>query len=153
MINESFANTKSYNQKKGILFVGKKDKPENLMTPLEKMEKLKFGLSKLDLEKLKSRTALDYDKLSDALLVTRATLINKKGEEKFSTAIAERILSLADIYSYGYDVFENEDKFNQWMFQANHALGGKTPFEMIDNQFGREEVKCIIGRIDYGVYS
>jgi len=39
------------------------------------------------------------------------------------------------------------------MFKPNQALGGKTPFELIDNQFGREEVKNVIGRIDYGVYS
>ena len=139
--------------KRGILFGGAKEKPENQMTPLEKMEKLKSGLSKQDLEHLKSRTELDYDKLSKALSVTRATLINKKGVEKFSSALCERIIGLADIYSYGYEVFEDEAKFNQWMFRPNQALGGISPYDIVDNQFGREEVKNIIGRIDYGVYS
>jgi uncharacterized protein (DUF2384 family) len=46
-----------------------------------------------------------------------------------------------------------EDKFNKWMFKKNRALGEKSPYEVCDNQFGREEVKNIIGRIDYGVYS
>ena len=137
----------------GIIFIGAKEKPENQMTPLEKMEKLRTGLSKQDLEKLKSRTELDYDKLSKALSVTRATLINKKGLQKFSSSLSERMIGLADIYSYGYNVFEDEAKFNQWMFRPNRALGGKSPYEVIDNQFGREEVKNIIGRIDYGVYS
>jgi putative toxin-antitoxin system antitoxin component (TIGR02293 family) len=137
----------------GIIFIGAKEKPENQMTPLEKMEKLKLGLSKLDLVKLKSRTELDYDKLSKALSVTRATLIKKKGEQKFSSALSERMIGLADIYSYGYAVFEDEAKFNQWMFRPNQALGGKSPYDVIDNQFGREEVKNIIGRIEYGVYS
>jgi putative toxin-antitoxin system antitoxin component (TIGR02293 family) len=139
--------------KKGIIFIGAREKPENKMTPLEKMEKLRSGLSKLDLEKLKSRTELDYDKLSKVLSVTRATLIKKKGMEKFSSALSERMIGLADIYSYGYDVFEDEAKFNQWMFRPNRALGGKSPYDVIDNQFGREEVKNIIGRIEYGVYS
>jgi putative toxin-antitoxin system antitoxin component (TIGR02293 family) len=85
--------------------------------------------------------------------VTRDTLINKPSSEKFNSSLSERILGLADIYSYGYDVFENEEKFNQWMFRENSALGGKTPYEVCNNQFGREEVKNIIGRIDYGVYS
>lgn len=138
---------------RGILFGGIKEKPENQMTPLEKMEKLRSGLSKKDLEHLKSRTELDYDKLSKALSVTRATLINKKGLEKFSSVLGERMIGLADIYSYGYEVFENEAKFNLWMFQPNQALGGKMPYDIIDNQYGREEVKNIIGRIDYGVYS
>lgn len=138
---------------RSIMFAGARTKPESRMTALEKMEKLQDGLSKQDLEKLKSRTHLDYDKLSKALSVTRATLINKKGTEKFSPALSERMLGLADIYSYGYEVFEDEAKFNNWMFRPNRALGGKSPYDVIDNQFGREEVKNIIGRIDYGVYS
>ena len=39
------------------------------------------------------------------------------------------------------------------MDNPNTALGGVKPIEVIDNQFGREEVKHIIGRIDHGVYS
>ena len=128
-------------------------KPENRMTSFEKMNAVRLGISKKDLEDLKAKTRLDYDKLASALSVTRATLINKKKQEKFNAALSERIISLADIYSYGYEVFEDEDRFNKWMFRPNQALGGKLPYEFIDNQFGREEIKNIIGRIDYGVYS
>jgi putative toxin-antitoxin system antitoxin component (TIGR02293 family) len=141
------------NKASAIIFSGTVEKAESQMTPIEKMERLNVGISKKELETLKARTELDYDKLAKLLSVTRATLINKPSSEKFNSALSERILGLADIYSYGYDVFEDEDKFNQWMFKQNRALGGKTPYEVCDNQFGREEVKNIIGRIDYGVYS
>ena len=140
----------AYKTTKNTMLSGR---PAYNMTPLEKMETMRLGFSKQDLEALKSRTDLDYDKLSKALSVTRATLINKKGSEKFSSSLSEKIMSLADLYSYGYDVFEDEAKFNQWMFRPNKALGGQAPYDVIDNQFGREEVKNIIGRIDYGVYS
>ena len=136
-----------------IIFSGTFKKAESHMTPIEKMERLSVGISKKELETLKTRTELDYEKLAKLLSVTRATLINKPSSEKFNSALSERILGLADIYSYGYDVFEDEYKFNQWMFKQNRALGGKTPYEVCNNQFGREEVKNIIGRIDYGVYS
>lgn len=128
-------------------------KPESKMTSFEKMNVARFGVSKKDLENLKAKTKLDYDKLAKALSVTRATLINKKKQEKFNAALSERIIGLADIYSYGYEVFEDEERFNLWMFKPNKALNGEMPYELIDNQFGREEVKNIIGRIDYGVYS
>jgi putative toxin-antitoxin system antitoxin component (TIGR02293 family) len=146
------AKVKSY-KSNAIILSGKFKKPESKMSPIEKMEWLHIGISKKELETLKARTALDYDKLAKLLLVTRATLINKPSAEKFNSALSERILGLADIYSYGYDVFEDEEKFNQWMVKQNRALGGKTPYEVCNNQFGREEVKNIIGRIDYGVYS
>jgi putative toxin-antitoxin system antitoxin component (TIGR02293 family) len=136
-----------------IIFPGKMKKAESKMTPIEKMERLNLGISKAELETLKTRTALDYDKLARLLSVTRATLINKVGAEKFNITLSERILGVADIYSYGYDVFEDEVIFNQWMFKENRALGGKTPYEVCNNQFGREEVKNIIGRIEHGVYS
>jgi putative toxin-antitoxin system antitoxin component (TIGR02293 family) len=136
-----------------IIFSGTVKKPESQMSPIEKMERLYVGISKKELETLKTRAELDYDKLAKLLSVTRATLINKPSSEKFNNTLSERILGLADIYSYGYDVFEDEEKFNQWMFRQNRALGGKTPYDVCNNQFGREEVKSIIGRIDYGVYS
>jgi putative toxin-antitoxin system antitoxin component (TIGR02293 family) len=129
------------------------DKPESHMTPLEKMAVAEIGVSKKDLERLKNKANLDYERLAQALLVTRATLINKKGKAKFNRGLSERIVGLADIYSYGYDVFGNEERFNRWMSSPNQALGGRSPYELVNSQFGREEIRNMIGRIDYGVYS
>ena len=63
------------------------NKPEWQMTAVEKMLMVRDGVSKKDLENLKSKTNLDYDKLSVLLSTTRATLINKKGTELFSPKI------------------------------------------------------------------
>ena len=144
--------TASY-QRGTTIIVEKTDTPEWQMTAVEKMDMVREGVSKKNLESLKRKTNLDYDKLSTILLTNRATLINKKGTENFSIALSERIVSIADLYSYGFEVFEDEAKFNEWIFRPNKALGGKQPFELLDNYFGREEIKNVIGRIDYGVYS
>ncbi len=127
--------------------------PLSGMTPLQKMAISKKGITKSYLERFKKTAALDYDKLADALAVTRATLINKKGSEKFNTALSERIVSLADLYAYGFEVFEDSAAFNQWMQTTNQALGGLTPLSITNSLYGREEVKSLIGRIAYGVYS
>ncbi|HLV23981.1 MAG TPA: antitoxin Xre/MbcA/ParS toxin-binding domain-containing protein [Moheibacter sp.] len=127
--------------------------PLNDLTSIQKMKIIKKGISKNYLETLKKATSLDYDSLAGALSVTRATLINKKGEQKFSDQISEKIVSLADLYSFGYEVFGNKENFNKWMFIPNQALGGLAPFEIIDNYYGKEEVRNLIGRIAYGVYS
>ena len=137
----------------GIVMLGATDKAESQMTPLEKMEMSRGGITKTALERLKQKTGLDYDKLAKILAVARATLINKKGKERFSPELSERILGLADIYSYGYKVFDSEERFNEWIFRPNRALGSTSPYELMDNQYGREEVRNLIGRIDYGVYS
>lgn len=144
--------TNNYTKNFSVL-MGTANKAENKMTSFEKMHVIREGVSKTDLEHLKVKTDLDYTMLAMVLGVTRATLINKKNSEKFSTGLSEKIVGLADLYSYGFEVFENEDSFNHWMGRPNKALGGEVPYNVIDNQFGREEVKSIIGRIAYGVYS
>lgn len=117
------------------------------------MDLAREGVVKSQLVNLKERAGLDYDDLADVLPATRATLLAKKGKEKFSPVVSEAIVSLADIYTYGYRVFGDEQLFNDWIREPLPALGGATPFSLLDNQFGREEVRDLIGRIAYGVYS
>jgi len=134
-----------------LLQGGRGQQPE--LSVFDKMEMINQGISKQEFEYLKQKCGLDYDQLSEVLSVARATLINKKGTEKFNYSLSEKIVSLADIYAYGYEVFEDEARFNQWVFRPNRALGGKAPYYFLNNQYGREEVKNLIGRIDYGVYA
>lgn len=127
--------------------------PENRLSSFEKMKVIREGISKKDLESLKSRAGMDYTALANALSVTRATLINKKKNEKFGMALSEKILDIADLYSFGFEVFDDEDAFRNWMDTPVRALGYRKPSAFIDNQFGRQEIRNLIGRIAYGVYS
>ena len=122
------------------------------MDTSEKITLIRNGVSKNDLEDIKQHSGLDYDTLAKILAVSRATLINKKGLEKFDTATSERILLLADTLSYGESVFEDGDRFNSWMKTSNKALGNRAPIEMMDTVYGIQEVKKMIGRIEYGVF-
>lgn len=122
------------------------------MDTAEKISLIRNGVTKQYLEEIKDQSGLDYDSLSAILAVSRATLINKKGLEKFDTATSERILLFADTLAYGQSVFEDSDRFNVWMKSSNKALGNKTPIEMMDTLYGMQEVKKLIGRIEYGVF-
>ena len=144
---------KGERRKANLIPVGPGQKPESRMTPIEKMEISDQGITKKELERFKEKSALNYDQLAKVLSVTKATLINKKGNSKFRPGLSEKILGLADIYSFGFAVFEDKNRFNEWIFRPNKALGGKAPFDILHNSFGREEVRNLIGRIDFGVYS
>lgn len=126
---------------------------KNQLSSFDKMKLIHAGITKKDLEVLKLKSALDYTTLANALSVTRATLINKKKNEKFGLTLSEKILDIADLYAFGFEVFEDESKFRDWMNAPVRALDYQKPLDLIDNQFGREEVRNIIGRIAYGVYS
>ncbi|MBO9203978.1 MULTISPECIES: type II RES/Xre toxin-antitoxin system antitoxin [Niastella] len=113
---------------------------------------VKNGISKKQLEAIKSETDLDYNTLSVLLSVSRTTLIKKKGEEKFDRSTSERIMYLAEVLDYGREVFENRDNFNRWIREPSWSLGGKAPLDMLDTLYGIEEVTKELGRIEYGVY-
>lgn len=127
--------------------------PIHQWSSYQKIETIKEGISKEELENLKEQTGIDYNVLAKVLAVTKATLHNKKGKARFDAFVSERILLLADIYSYGYTVFGDRDKFNRWMKTPNRALGHQSPLDLTETVYGMEEVKNLIGRIDYGVYS
>jgi len=118
----------------------------------DKISMIKEGISKNNLNELKDDYDFDYDTLSKILSVSRATLINKKGDEKFDQNTSERIMHLKDVIDYGESVFEDKNAFNEWLKKSNLALGGKTPLELMDTIYGIEEVKREIGRIEYGVF-
>jgi putative toxin-antitoxin system antitoxin component (TIGR02293 family) len=151
------ANDRKTNILKMLTYLGTpvadEGRPEYRMTAFEKMELVEEGISKKALENLKAKAGLDYDQLARVLKVARATLINKKGNDKFNSDVSDKILGLADIYSYGFEVFEDRGKLNEWIFRESRALGNQAPFDILHTSFGREEVKNLIGRIEYGIYS
>jgi putative toxin-antitoxin system antitoxin component (TIGR02293 family) len=113
---------------------------------------VKNGISKKQLEAIKSETDLNYGTLSNLLSISRTTLINKKGDDRFDLSTSERIMQLAEILSYGREVFECRELFNIWIRIPSGGLGGKSPLELLDTLYGIEEVKKELGRIEYGVY-
>lgn len=117
-----------------------------------KIDIIRNGITKKQLEAIKSETDLDYRTLSSVLLISRTSLIKKKGDEKFDQSTSERILRFAEFISYGREVFENRERFQAWLRHPATALGGRAPLELLDTLYGIEEVKKELGRIEYGVY-
>lgn len=122
------------------------------LTSQYKIGIIRNGITKKQLEAIKSETDLDYHTLSNLLSVSRTTLIKKKGDEKFDQPTSERIMLLAELLSYGRDVLEGKERFNAWIKMPSLTLGGKAPLELLDTLYGIEEVKKELGRIEYGVY-
>jgi putative toxin-antitoxin system antitoxin component (TIGR02293 family) len=113
---------------------------------------VKNGISKKQLEAIKSETDLNYGTLSNLLSISRTTLINKKGNDRFDLSTSERIMRLAEIICYGREVFECREIFNIWIRIPSSSLGGKSPLDLLDTLYGTDEVKKELGRIEYGVY-
>ncbi|MEJ0056991.1 MAG: MbcA/ParS/Xre antitoxin family protein [Bacteroidota bacterium] len=122
------------------------------LSSLEKINIARKGISKRELTFIKEEVELDYDQLATILTISRATLIAKKGTQKFNQETSERILLLNDIISYGYKIFGDKEVFNEWLKTPSEAFGNVTPLSLMDTFYGLDEVKKEIGRIAYGIY-
>lgn len=113
---------------------------------------VKAGISKDQLSRLKNIIELDYNTLSHMLAITERTIHLKKEEETFSHIISDRIMAIAELYSYGYRVFGNRDTFNTWMKMPNRYFDGKLPIELMDTQSSAQKVKDEILRYEVGTF-
>jgi uncharacterized protein (DUF2384 family) len=115
-----------------------------------KIAYIQNGITKDDVDDFKLKAGLDYESLARLLHVTKATLFNRQGR-RFDKQLSERLVLLEDLYSYGYSVM-GAAKFNLWMKADNVALQ-KRPLDLADTLYGIQEIRALVGRIDYGVYS
>lgn len=124
----------------------------NSLSASDKILLIRGGLSKNQLEDIKLSANLDYDTLTSILSVSRAKLLNKKGAEKFDHLTSERIMLLAELISFGQEVFGDKNLFNRWIRKKSVAFGDKAPLELMDTVYGIEEVKKELGRIEHGIF-
>lgn len=119
----------------------------------DKIKAIRDGVSKEELENFKNSAELDYDTLAQVLNVAKATLHNKKGKATFDKHVSERLFLMAELYSFGYEVFGDRTKFNGWMKRENRSLGFIMPISLLDTSYGFDEVRNLIGRIAWGIIS
>lgn len=113
-----------------------------------KIEIVKSGISKDQLTRLKELFGLDYDTLSALLAVTNRALHLKKGADRMSRGISDRMIAIADVFSVGYNVFGNKEVFHAWLREPSRDFGELAPLDVMDTLVGIEEVKNALYRID-----
>ncbi|MEI6947544.1 MbcA/ParS/Xre antitoxin family protein [Paraflavisolibacter sp. H34] len=139
-------------EKRFMLFYGGKDLPLHAIAWDEKIEMIRDGISKADLMYLKDGYNFTLDDLSRILDITPRTIQGKLPSDRFTGNVGEKILALGELYSYGIEVFEEEQKFKRWLNTPNPVLKNHKPVDLLTTMVGMKEIKNELGRIDYGVY-
>lgn len=116
----------------------------------DKIKIVKQGVKKSDLADIRVELGLDYSVLSTILGVHERNLYIKKGDETFNKTISDKIMSIAELYSYGFEIFESKEHFNRWMNTESKAWDMK-PIDLLDTYVGLEEVRNEITRLEYGI--
>lgn len=112
------------------------------------------GLSMQSLRALQRRMGFSNKEISEFLSVSESTLLRRQQEKKpLSRDESEKAIQLSAVVAKGLAVFEDEDDFRHWLETPNVALGGIEPRDLLASSIGREQVREILGRIQYGIYS
>lgn len=117
------------------------------------IEKIREGLSGEIVVKLSKKMRVPQKEMADWLHTTTRTVQRHiEAQEKLSPEISDRLAQLVMVYCRCNEVFQDEEKVSTWLKSPNFALGGVTPFSLMDTTIGIELVVDELGRIEHGVF-
>jgi putative toxin-antitoxin system antitoxin component (TIGR02293 family) len=114
---------------------------------------IRGGLPRQSLDFLLEKTGLSIYEMAHILDTTDRTLRRHEGHVLLSREHSERLLEIAQLYSFGENVFGELGVFRQWMEANVPALGGQKPKSFLDTSLGINMLMAELGRIELGVFA
>jgi len=116
-------------------------------------EAIRSGLPFATLAAVMEKLELSLNEAAAVLHIPERTMARRKRDKKFPPNESDRVLRLARVYAHATEVFATEDDARAWLKEANRALGGKRPLDLLDTDIGVQKVDAVLTRIQHGVYS
>ncbi|MEM7110291.1 MAG: antitoxin Xre/MbcA/ParS toxin-binding domain-containing protein [Bacteroidota bacterium] len=121
---------------------------------LEFLQLTQIGLPINVLKHLQKHMKLTNRDMGKVLEISESTLQRRlKRGEKLDKRESEGTVQLAEVWAKGIEVFNDEDDFRDWLRMNNTALGNYKPIDLLHSPIGRQEIKNILTRIEWGLYS
>ncbi|GJM61253.1 antitoxin Xre/MbcA/ParS toxin-binding domain-containing protein [Persicobacter sp. CCB-QB2] len=76
----------------------------------------------------------------------------KDEDHIFNSLQSERIFELAEVFTAGNALFDEEAHFLQWLQLPCLALGGEAPIQLLDSSYGKDLVMAELNRIEHGIF-
>jgi putative toxin-antitoxin system antitoxin component (TIGR02293 family) len=132
---------------------GKQVLHASLKSPMDLIELSQKGVSKGALNHLIYYASLSLKEIASLLPITERTIQRYTASDRFSPAVSEQIIAIAQIISRGEEVFGDRKRFLTWMNHKNPALSNNKPFDLLSSRFGANLIIDELGRIEHGVIS
>ena len=99
-------------------------------------------------------SAISEDVITNSLRIAKRTAARRKATAtKLKPAESELIYRFSKVLVTATAILGDRDKARAWLLTENRALYGNRPIELLDTAIGFEDVKDVLYRIEYGVYS
>jgi len=96
---------------------------------------------------------LSNEDLTRLLGIKKRTLQRREQEARLPPGETDRLWRAAVILTEATDILGSRAKASSWLHRANRTLGGVRPLDMMGTEAGYEEVRNVLGRIEWGVWS
>lgn len=120
--------------------------------PIEMARLVRQGLPWAAFEALVTALAISQAELAATLHIRSRTLSRRKDSGKLEAMESDRLFRLARVFAHAVEVLEATERARDWLESENRALGGQTPFELLDTDAGAREVDDVLGRIEHGIF-
>lgn len=128
--------------------------PQPVRTNLDLMRAAAAGVSIKAVRHLQRHMRFTNREMSEVLSISESTLARREQSQRTLTRDeGEKAIQLSAVVAKGLEVFENETDFHRWLQLDNPALGGERPQALLSSALGREQVREVLGRIQWGIFS
>lgn len=116
---------------------------------------IRSGLPYELFEKIKEVTPFSEEEWAEYLNLSSKTLQRYKSTPnfKFKPIHSEKIIELAEVASFGKQVFDTSKQFSSWLNTPSFALGSLKPAELLKDSYGKEMVLNELNKIEYGIFA
>lgn len=131
------------------------DKSRNIQVkdPFDYIELSRKGLTVKQMYAILAFTNITIKELPNIIALSERQINRYTKEKVLRTDISAQLIQIVELYSKGYDLFEDRAKFQTWMSRKNKGLGNIEPKKLLDTHFGIQMVVDELGRLAYGVIS
>lgn len=118
----------------------------------EMIDAARKGLPKGVIDALVQAMRIPLQDLAELLPVSYRTLKRYSRDQVLDKDVSAHVLELGRVFVRAVEVLGNEERAVKWLASPIQALGGESPFSMLDTILGAEAVLDELVRIEHGVY-
>lgn len=138
---------------KDVLALSARDRKQ-IHSTLDLIPLSKTGLPIKTLKHLQEKLQLGNREMSELVGMSESTLQRRyRSDKRLSELESQTVLQLAELWSQGTEIFQNEADLRSWLYSEIPALGGQTPLSLLATPLGRFHVQEVLLRLVWGVYS
>ena len=120
-------------------------------SPYDYIKLSREGLTGKELRSILKYTGITAKKMASILSISERQISRYEDHKILKAGMSSQLIQITNLFIRGYDLFEDEEKFQGWMNSEIRGLGYEKPIDLLDTVFGMELVYDELGRLEHGI--